>query len=153
MNIESALDTLYFLCIGPLPPIVSNLTLKGTETVNGQPAYVIEGTEHIPARQFTSAKGKKVTVPEENSIWKWWIDKKSFVLARIEARLPNIPQAVYMMEKKKRVQKVITISVIRHQTILFPKPNQVLDDKLFIFTPPPGATDTTSGVEKLLHGK
>lgn len=153
VRVQSAFDTLYFLCIGQLPPTMTNLTLKGAETVNGRPSYVVEAKMHIPSRVFTGPKGQQIKMAEENSIWKWWIDKETSLLKRIEARVPNVPQTVYVVEKKKRVQKVIHITVYRHQTILDPKVNPPLDDKLFVFTPPPGSIDTTKNTEKLLHGK
>ena len=126
-QVSSKLDVLYFLSGYDMPPTLSGFERRPDQTRNGRPVYVV------------TAKERTVN-PKVAYGWTWFIDKQSNLLARIEARLSKIPQAVRVRQGKKSVVKQITIDRLLYHNILEPQTNTKIDNRLFRFTPPAGST-------------
>ncbi len=137
-GVSAFMDPLFFLTKFPIPSALSSFAVKGNETYNGHPVTVITGVEKSPKGQIRN--------------WKWWVDKQTNLLRKIEGTTQPQPLKVTRTEGKKKIPMTIQVSQLTRHIIAELKPNPNLSDGVFHFAIPPNATLKKS-VNELMKGK
>ena len=140
-GILAYLDPLFFLSGTTLPKQLGNFQRKPDSSVNGHPVYVVTGRLQTQSQTVKAANGKTATIPATTTDWTWWIDKQSSLLQKLESRTLNVQRAVMVRQGKKTVPGRITGDQIMRHVIVSTKPNAPLQDNIFEFHPPVGATE------------
>jgi outer membrane lipoprotein-sorting protein len=153
IGVQASLDPLYFFVIGKVPETLSSVNLVGTVNLNGKSCYYITGGSHAPAHKARMPNGKIIQVPATSAKWKWWIEKSTLLLVKIEAIDPHVPMKVGLKKGKKVTQTMLIMAQRVSNTVLEATPNANLPDNAFQFAPPPGATERKSIGEILKSGK
>ncbi|MCW3096222.1 MAG: putative periplasmic protein [Chthonomonadaceae bacterium] len=139
-------DALYFLTETSLPKELSDIRLKGTSTVNGHSVYVVTGA--TPAPPTAGKSGATSTT----SYWTWWIDRKSYLLYKVETKIPNTVRPVSFGSGVQEVTKNVRGTMIVRYTVSAIKPDATIAPSDFVFTPPKTATQKRT-VEDILRGR
>lgn len=137
-GVSAFMDPLFFLTKFPIPSAVSGFVVKGNETYNGHPVTVIAGVEKSPKGQIRN--------------WKWWVDKQTNLLRKIEGLTQPQPLKVTRTEGKKKTPMTIQVSQLTRHIVAEFKPNPNLGDDVFRFIIPPNAIPKRS-VNELMKGK
>jgi outer membrane lipoprotein-sorting protein len=145
------LDPLFFLTYNKLPPNLSDFKVDGETNYEGQRVIMVRAVSRQEARTTKLPNGKTVTTPPAVLSWKWWIDKKTNLLRKVEARESNVSITVSRREGNKTVPQKVAVDMLIRHAILSCTANPALNDADFTFRPPAGATRFRS-VDELLKG-
>src|SRR5262249_38215199 len=103
-QVMAGLDPLYFFCDGKLPKALTGMKRRGSANLDCHAVFVIPGVTQTQARQMKTKEGKVVTIPASSRSWKWWIDKDTYMIRRVETLLENIRATASVPENGKVVQ-------------------------------------------------
>jgi outer membrane lipoprotein-sorting protein len=145
-KVITGFDALFFLTETSLPKELNSLRLKGSATFNGHPVYVVTGTTTA-----APTAGKRGT-PGATSNWTWWIDRKSYLLYKVETVTPNIVKQVSFGSGVQQVMKDVKGTMIMRYTVSAIKPDAGIAPSDFVFTPPKTAMRKRT-VEEVLRGR
>ena len=137
-GVSAFMDPLFFLTKFPIPSAVGSFAVKGSDTSNGHAVTVITAVQ----------KDGKGGVRN----WKWWVDKETGLLRKIEGSTLPQPLKVFRTEGKKRVPTTIQVSQMTRHIVAEMKPNANLGDDVFRFVTPPNAVAKKT-VKELMQGK
>lgn len=137
-GISAFLDPLFFLTKLPMPATVGSLAVKGSETYSGHPVTVITGAEKMQGGVTRN--------------WKWWIDRDTNLIRKVESLTTPRNMKLVGMNGKKKIERTIAVSQMTRNIVADSKPNANLGDDIFKFTIPPNAVVKKS-VQELLQGK
>jgi outer membrane lipoprotein-sorting protein len=151
-QVVAALDPLYFFCEGRLPKALTGLKSGGSANLNGHTVFLISGVTQTQTRQVKTTEGKFVTIPASSRSWKWWIDKDTYMIRRVETLLDTTARD-NVRENGKVVQKLVPVTQRIRHTVVDYKLNGNLPDSAFAFTVPAGATELKSVADLLKSGK
>jgi outer membrane lipoprotein-sorting protein len=152
-QVLAGLDPLYFFCEGRLPKALTGLKSSGSANLNGHAVLVISGVTQTQARQLKTQEGRVVTIPASSRNWKWWIDKDTYMIRRVETLLENIRASANVRENGKVVPKEVLVTQRIRHTVVDYKLNGNPPDSVFAFTVPAGATEKKSVADLLKNGK
>ncbi|HXG25098.1 MAG TPA: DUF2092 domain-containing protein [Chthonomonadales bacterium] len=142
LGVRAILDPLYFLTGKRLENASGPAKLKGNVTLNGVPSYLVVAPIKLPA----SAKGGTGTVT-------FWIDRKSYLLRKVQVALKNIPRKVRVRTIRNNKPVIQTKEVRTEETytevVQEMKINPPLGTSDFNYTPPKDAVE--QNLEKLLQ--
>ena len=156
-GIRGEADPLYFLTAKTLPSTLTDLKFLPPGSVNGIAVNIITGTTRAVLRSSTAGKvnpasspnkttskaGAKAAGPKPNVetlYWKWYIDKKTNLLHKIE--MHSDPKMVTVRSKQngKMVERTMPVRYELRHVIVDAQANPTLSDTVFTFRPPTGAT-------------
>lgn len=137
-GVSAFMDPLFFLTKFPIPSALGSFAVKGNETYDGHPVTVITGVEKAPKGQIRN--------------WKWWVDKQTNLLRKIEGMTQPQALKVVRTEGKKKIPMTIQVSQLTRHIVAELKPNPNLNDSVFHFAIPPNAILKRS-VNELMKGK
>ncbi len=149
-QIASALDPLFFLSASALPPKLTNLTQGPTEVYNGRPCFTVSGV--TPSRPpIELEKGHSYNAPM--STWKWWIDKNSYMIQKIETRTSGASRPVQMNNGRSIRTQVVKGTVILRHTITDIRPDSRFPESSFTFHAPEGSVQQKTPDQQLGAGR
>ena len=137
-GVSAFMDPLFFLTKFPIPSVMSSFVVKGVETYNGHTVTVITGVERTPSGKIRN--------------WKWWVDKQTNLLRKIEGLTQPQPLKVVRTEGKKKIPVTLQVSQLTRHIVADLKTNPTLGDDVFRFAIPPNAVPKKS-LNELLKGK
>jgi outer membrane lipoprotein-sorting protein len=135
-RITANLDPLYFLCTNKLPATLRDIKAGNNTIINGRPSFVVMGT--ISSGQGAVQKGNAVTTSVMH--WTWYIDQQNYLLNKVEAHSDPIVTTLKPRVKGKGTPTKVSLVMNLRHTISATKVNLPLDDGVFVFHPPAGAT-------------
>ncbi|HZO90614.1 MAG TPA: DUF2092 domain-containing protein [Chthonomonadaceae bacterium] len=150
-GVQAGLDPLYFLSKNRLPDALGSLQLKASTTYNNKPVYVVTGVTHTKKVTLRDKKGRQAVLPPSTEYWTWWINKRTFLLEKIEAQNRDIRMNVPVRQGNKIMMRQYPVVRRLRHTVLLVTANPPLADKVFAFVPPKDATERKT-VQELLHG-
>ncbi len=139
-EVVATYDPLYFLSHGSIPPEIGALQVSNG-TYDGQPVYRVTGVVHEAARQSLSATGSIVKEPARNNNWTWWIDKKTYLLHKIEMTAAGKKMNASEVRAKTTANKIISVTVFLRHTVVSAGTTPAPADDAFVFHPPSSAQE------------
>jgi outer membrane lipoprotein-sorting protein len=123
-NTAACFDPLYGISKGTLPSRLGSFKLKGSGVLNGHQVLIVSAV----------LQGKR---PSE---WTWWIDKKSFLLYKVEQQATGLSQKYRVVQDGIETLKSRPVTLVLRCIFSGVTPNAAVTDDLFDFKPPAGAT-------------
>jgi outer membrane lipoprotein-sorting protein len=145
-KVTTGFDALFFLTETSLPKELNSLRVKGSATFNGHPVYIVTGT--TTAAPTAGKRG----APGATSYWSWWIDRKSYLLYKVETTTPNVVKQVSFGSGLQQVLKDVKGTMVMRYTVSAIKPDANIAPSDFVFTPPKTAMRKRT-VEDVLRGR
>ena len=147
-GIGGMLDPLYFLSHAALPGGLGSLKTLAPTKVNGHDVNVVTGVwEGAPPsdqpNNLFCGKGAR---------WTLYLDKGNGLLQKVEARIAR--KYIVRGKRNGKIQnQSVAGELVMNNTIVDARPNAPIDDKMFVFTPPKGATEQKNADDLLKGGR
>ncbi len=152
-RILALIDPLGLISRPTLPKELLNTTVQADASINGHSDYVVTGQTKIASQTLKNAAGKTITTPATSQNWKWWIDKSTFMFDKIEIVNPNVMLRKFKKEGKKVIPiNAKAVSILRNN-LTDCKANPPMQDSIFVFNIPSGATEHRSTADILRGSK
>jgi hypothetical protein len=150
-DVAAGMDPLFFLSQNTMPTELINVKLKGTGVFNGHQVYIVTGVTNIKPKVIRMLDGRQLTVP--TSYWTWWIDRRTFLLHKIETATPHVTKQLMVKVGNREVPRTIVGTMLLRHTVSSSKPNTPLAPNEFVFRAPPSSMEKKAIPDFLKAGK